>query len=162
MVEDHSVGSCEKISDRSLRSRSRKEMPVVSSVLRSRGQVVAERCVDAKTANDCFRSVRPYREVVPPNRTELNALKYLISQADLMLSTTDPLPENRTPACRELLRAALALTDDLLKQARMPAAAALGHKGGSTTAQRHGTEHYRQMAAARKTHAGGRPRKQAE
>jgi hypothetical protein len=38
----------------------------------------------------------------------------------------------------------------------------LGHKGGSTTSQRHGIEHYRMMAAARKTHAGGRPRKQAE
>ena len=99
---------------------------------------------------------------MPSNRTELNALKNLISQADLILSTTTPLPENRTPACRELLRAALALTDDLLKQARMPAAAALGRKGGSTTAQRHGTEHYRQMAAARKTHAGGRPRKEVK
>jgi molybdopterin/thiamine biosynthesis adenylyltransferase len=58
-------------------------------------RVVAERCVDAKTANACFRAVRPYREVVPSSRTELNALKNLISQADLILSTTDPLPENR-------------------------------------------------------------------
>jgi len=108
-----------------------------------------------------FRGDPPYCEVVASHRTELNALKNLISQADLILSTTDPLPENRTPACRECLRAALAITDDLLKQARMPAAAALGHKGGTTTSQRHGAEHYRQMAAARKTHAGGRPRKQA-
>jgi hypothetical protein len=41
----------------------------------------------------------------------------------------------------------------------MTPAAVLGHKGGSTTAQRHGAEHYRQMAAARKTLGGGRPRK---
>ena len=41
-------------------------------------------------------------------------------------------------------------------------AAILGRKGGSTTARRHGPEHYRQMAAQRKTHGGGRPRKQAK
>jgi hypothetical protein len=35
----------------------------------------------------------------------------------------------------------------------------MGRKGGSTTARRHGPEHYRQMAAKRKTHGGGRPRK---
>ena len=101
---------------------------------------------------------------MPSNRTELKALKNLITDADLILSTTDPLPENRTPACRELLKTALALTDDLIKQARhmTPAAALLGHKGGSTTARRHGPEHYRQMAAQRKTHAGGRPRKEAK
>jgi len=96
------------------------------------------------------------------NRTELKALKNLISEADLIISTTDPLPENRTAACRELLRTALALTDDLIKQERIKPAALIGRKGGSMTAKRHGSEHYRQMAASRKTHAGGRPRKQAE
>jgi hypothetical protein len=35
----------------------------------------------------------------------------------------------------------------------------MGHKGSSTTAKRLGPEHSRRMAAARKTHAGGRPRK---
>ncbi len=101
---------------------------------------------------------------MPSNRTELKALKNLISEADLILSTTIPLPENRTPACRELLKSALALTGDLIKQARRmtPAAALLGHKGGSTTARRHGPEHYRRMASQRKTHAGGRPRKQSK
>ncbi|HYM06086.1 MAG TPA: hypothetical protein VEU11_05955 [Terriglobales bacterium] len=34
-----------------------------------------------------------------------------------MLETIPPLPENRTAACRELLRAALALADDFLRQA---------------------------------------------
>ncbi|HXJ91293.1 MAG TPA: hypothetical protein VMT20_00245 [Terriglobia bacterium] len=95
------------------------------------------------------------------NRSELEALKNLIAETDLILSTTAPLPENRTPRCRELLSTALALTDDLIKQSRTAPAVALGHKGGSTTARRHGPEHYRKMAAARKTHAGGRPPKQA-
>jgi len=94
--------------------------------------------------------------------TSLRALKNLISQADLILETAPSLPENRTAACRETLRAALALTDDLLKHSRSNAAAVLGHKGGSATSSRLGVEHYRRMAAARKTRSGGRPRKQAE
>jgi len=96
------------------------------------------------------------------NRTELQALKNLISETDLILSTATPLPENRTPRCQELLSAALALTDDLLKQGEVTAAVALGHKGGSTTSRRHGAEHYRHMAAARKRHGGGRPRKESQ
>jgi|ERR1035437_7929627 hypothetical protein len=101
---------------------------------------------------------------MPTNQAELHALKNLLSQADLILATVPELPENRTGACRELLTAALALTDDLLKESKAatPAAAVLGRKGGSTTARRHGPEHYRQMAANRKTHGGGRPRKKAE
>lgn len=102
-----------------------------------------------------------YREIVPTDRTELRTLKNLIGEADLILSTTSPLPENRTPACLELLHAALAITDDLIEQSKMAPAVFLGHKGGSTTSERHGAEHYRQMAAKRKTHAGGRPRKKA-
>jgi hypothetical protein len=97
---------------------------------------------------------------VPSTRTELQALKNLISEADLILETTPPLPQNRTGACRENLRAALALVDDLIGQAKIAPAAVLGHKGGSATSKRHGVEHYRQMAAARKTRAGGRPRKE--
>jgi hypothetical protein len=49
------------------------------------------------------------------NRIELLSLKKLLSEADLILSTTE-VPENRTARCRELLRSALALTDDLLSQ----------------------------------------------
>ncbi len=92
-------------------------------------------------------------------RKELQALKNLISEADLILSTTVPLPENRTPRCREVLSTALALADDLLKQERIKPAVALGHKGGSATSRKHGPEHYRRMAAMRKTRRGGRPRK---
>jgi hypothetical protein len=35
-------------------------------------------------------------------RVELNTLKKLIAEADLILSTTE-LPQNRTARCRELL-----------------------------------------------------------
>jgi hypothetical protein len=94
---------------------------------------------------------------------ELRVLKNLLSQADRILATSPELPENRTAACRELLGAALALTDDLRKQSSVVASAAvLGRKGGSTTSRKHGPEHYRQMAARRETFGGGRPRKQAE
>jgi hypothetical protein len=97
---------------------------------------------------------------MPSNRVELNTLKKLITEADLILSTTE-LPENRTARCRELLSSALALTDDLLSQAKLPAAAALGRKGGSVTAQR-GSEYFRQLGARRKVRGGGRPRKETE
>jgi hypothetical protein len=93
-------------------------------------------------------------------RVELNTLKKLITEADLILSTTE-LPQNRTARCRELLSSALALTDDLLSQAKLPAAAALGRKGGSVTAQR-GSDYFRQLAARRKVRGGGRPRKETE
>ena len=94
------------------------------------------------------------------NRTELGTLKRLLSEVDLILSTTK-LPENRTARCRELLGSALALTDDLLSQAKMPAAAQLGAKGGSVTAKR-GSDYFRKLAARRKTHGDGRPRKESE
>jgi hypothetical protein len=90
-------------------------------------------------------------------RKELTALKNLLSETDLILSTTE-LPENRTARCRELLRSALALADDLLSQSKQSAATALGRKGGSVTAQR-GSDYFRKLAARRKTHGGGRPPK---
>lgn len=99
---------------------------------------------------------------MPSNRAELTALKNMIEEVDLILSTTAPLPENRTPRCHELLSAAMALANDLIGQGKETPAALLGSKGGSATAQKHGAEHYRLMAAARKTKGGGRPRKQAE
>ena len=101
---------------------------------------------------------------MPSKRAELATLKNLISQADRILSTAPELPENRTAACRELLSAALALSVDLLRESKTatPAAASLGRKGGSATSLRHGVEHYRAMAAKRKTFGGGRPRKEAE
>ncbi len=89
---------------------------------------------------------------------ELSTLKRLLAQLDDNLSL---LGQDRTARCRELLGAARALTDDLLNQAKMPAAALLGAKGGTVTAKR-GPEYFRQLAAKRKTRAGGRPRKQPE
>jgi len=91
------------------------------------------------------------------SRAELVTLKNLLSEADLLLSTTE-LPEGRAVRCRELLRSAVMLTDDLLKHVKTPAAALLGRKGGSQTAKR-GSEYFRQLAAKRKTQGGGRPRK---
>jgi hypothetical protein len=96
---------------------------------------------------------------MPSDRASLVALRELIADTDLTLQTIPDLPQNRTAHCRENLRVALALADDLIKQQRMTAAAVLGHKGGSTTAKKLGSDHYRQMAAARKTRGGGRPRK---
>ena len=94
-----------------------------------------------------------------PDRASLQTLKHLIEETDLLISTTDPLPENRTPRCRELLRAAVALTDDLMHTTESPAAI-LGSKGGSATAAKRGPEYFRQLAAKRKRRAGGRPRRQ--
>jgi len=100
---------------------------------------------------------------MPTDRASIQALKNILTEIDTLVSTSpQPMPQNRTPRCLELTRAALALADDILKQTRMTPAVVLGHKGGSATSQRHGAEHYRKMAAARKVHAGGRPRKQAE
>jgi len=95
------------------------------------------------------------------NRVELTTLKKLLSETDLILSTTE-LPENRTARCRELLSSAIALTNDLISQSKpSTAATALGRKGGSVTAQR-GSDYFRQLAARRKVRGGGRPRKETE
>ncbi len=93
------------------------------------------------------------------NKRELQSLRKLISETDHILATTD-LPQNRTARCRELLSAALALTDDLLSQAKLPAAAVLGAKGGSVTAQK-GSDYFRKLAARRKHRRGGRPPKES-
>lgn len=99
---------------------------------------------------------------MPSDRASIEALKNMLEEIDLLISTTVPLPESRTSAARDLLRSAMALADDLLKEQRSNPAAIMGHKGGSVTSQRHGPEHFRQMAEKRKTHGGGRPRKQAQ
>lgn len=93
-------------------------------------------------------------------RNELATLKRIITEADHILATTELLPENRTARCRELLGTALAIANDLLNQSKLPAAAILGHKGGTVTAKR-GSDYFRKLAARRKTHGGGRPRKES-
>jgi len=47
------------------------------------------------------------------DRSSIAALKNLIAQVETLISTTAPMPENRSARCLELLRAAAALTDDL-------------------------------------------------
>jgi len=94
-----------------------------------------------------------------PSNRELHALGNLTSEADLILETTPPMPQNRTAAARDLLRTATALVEDFIEQSSPTPAAVIGHKGGTTTARPFGSEHFRQLAAMRKTRAGGRPRK---
>jgi hypothetical protein len=96
---------------------------------------------------------------MPSDRASLNALKNILSEVDLILETCPPLPQNRTGRSRELLRSALALTDDLISQVGKTAGEVIGRKGGSATAHKFGADHFRKLAALRKTRAGGRPRK---
>jgi hypothetical protein len=96
---------------------------------------------------------------MPIGRTELNALRNLISEADLILETTPPLPQNRTGAARENLKAALALVEDLIGQTWLSAGAIMGRKGGASIATR-GPGYFRQLAAKRKPR-GGRKTAQA-
>jgi hypothetical protein len=87
-----------------------------------------------------------------PYEQELSALRQLLLQARELAST---LESRSAPRLTELLGSAVALTDDLLT---LKPAAAMGAKGGNKTAER-GPDYFREIAAKRKTKAGGRPRK---
>ena len=89
-----------------------------------------------------------------PKRTNLKALRNMIREAHLILTTTT-LPEGRAERACELLETAVKLANHLLTE---KPAAVLGAKGGAKTAER-GPDYYRQIAAMRKTRSGGRPRK---
>ena len=78
----------------------------------------------------------------------------MIEEAHTILTTTT-LPEGRAERARELLGSALTLAAFLADE---KPAAKLGAKGGAKTAER-GPEYFRQLAAKRRTHAGGRPPK---
>jgi hypothetical protein len=104
----------------------------------------------AKTATACYREVM----AIPSTRRDMKALKRLINQADLVLNTI-PTPHPSVASARESLNAAIRLTDSIML---VNPAADLGAKGGQVTAQR-GADYFRELAAKRKTHAGGRPRK---
>ncbi len=84
-------------------------------------------------------------------RSDLNALRRMIAEADLILSTTK-LPEGRAERAHGLLNAAVKLADHLLT---VKPAASLGKLGGQQTAKR-GSEYFRKIAGMRKTRAGGR------
>jgi hypothetical protein len=88
------------------------------------------------------------------NRTDLRALRNMIDEAHLLLTTT-VLPENRSKRACELLGTALKLADHLLTESP---AVTLGKLGGQKIAER-GPDYFRDLAARRKTHGGGRPRK---
>jgi hypothetical protein len=90
-----------------------------------------------------------------PKQNDLKALRKMIGEAHDILRTTI-LPEGRSQRAYDLLTAAVHLADNLLEESP---AAALGAKGGKVTAKR-GSEYFRQIAAKRKTHAGGRPPKE--
>ena len=49
------------------------------------------------------------------SQASIEALKNMLPEVDLILSTTASLPENRTARCRELLAAGLPLADDLIR-----------------------------------------------
>jgi hypothetical protein len=91
---------------------------------------------------------------MPANDRErdLHALRNLIDEAHAVISTIN-LPQGRSKRAVKILESALALTDDLI--ALPPAAVTLGQRGGLKTAER-GSEYFREIAAKRKTKAGGR------
>jgi hypothetical protein len=88
-------------------------------------------------------------------RADLKALRNMIAEADLILSTTT-LPQGRAERAHELLGTAVKLADHLLTE---KPAAVLGAKGGKKTAER-GPDYFKKIAAMRKTRAGGRPAKE--
>lgn len=92
---------------------------------------------------------------IPDRERDLHALRNLIDEAHLLLDTTE-LPEGRAKRAHELLTSALSLADVLIETSP---AASLGKRGGLKTAER-GPDYYRQIAAKRKTRAGGRPKVQ--
>lgn len=97
---------------------------------------------------------------MPAKRTDLKALRRMIAEAEKILSTTT-LPEGRAERARELLGASVKLADHLLTESP---AAAMGAKGGQSTAKRmtaKDPDYYKRIAAMRKTRGGGRPKKQS-
>ena len=80
----------------------------------------------------------------------------MIDEANLLLTTTE-LPQGRATRARELLGTALILADHLLTESP---AVTLGKLGGQKIALR-GPDYFRKLAAKRKTHGGGRPKKQS-
>ena len=63
------------------------------------------------------RGLDPNQAKIADNKVR-EVVENIIEQIELLISTTEPIPENRTPRCEELLRAARALTDDLLRHGR--------------------------------------------
>jgi hypothetical protein len=93
-----------------------------------------------------------------PAHSDLQALRNLIKQAHLIVSS-NPLPPGGRERAAELLQSAVALSGALVDSKRTkPAAAVLGAKGGKETAKR-GPEYFSKIAAMRKTRSGGAKKK---
>jgi len=90
---------------------------------------------------------------MPSKRADLQALKRLIKELERVLRL-EPFPPGIKARSEELFRAIYGLTDDLIEKSP---ASVLGSLGGQKTAER-GPEYYRQIAAMRRTKAGGRPK----
>jgi len=86
---------------------------------------------------------------------DMLTLRNLIDEAQAVITMAD-LPADRTKRATKLLATALELADDLIAAPPLDASA-MAKRGGDKTAQR-GSEYFRQIAAKRKTKAGGRPR----
>lgn len=91
----------------------------------------------------------------PDNKSDLQAFQNLISEAHLIIKSTN-LPQGRSERACELLSAAIKLADGLIETSP---ATTLGKRGGAKAAER-GPDYYRKIAGMRKTRAAGRPRKQ--
>jgi hypothetical protein len=102
---------------------------------------VPERCAEKETQLVAFLPTPPHHGSMAFDRESLQALKNIIEDVDLIPETSSDLPKNRTGRSRELLNAALKLTDHLLKNSCTNAAAILGRKGGSTAARKLCPEH---------------------
>ena len=61
---------------------------------------------------DCRSVGRMLIDPVP-----IKALQNMLVEIETLISTTTPLPENRTARCLELIQAAKAVTNDILKRA---------------------------------------------
>lgn len=91
--------------------------------------------------------------------SDLDALRNILEEAHDLLSTIT-LPQGRAERCLELISTARTITDAMKKRPRASrAAATLGARGGKRTLSKLGADHFRKLAAMRKTKGGGRPRK---
>jgi hypothetical protein len=68
-----------------------------------------------------FHAGLPHDGDIQVDPNSLEVLRDLIEDTDLTLETTRDLPQNRTAHCRENLRAALALVQDMLRSKSAPA-----------------------------------------
>ena|SRR5579863_8584164 len=94
-------------------------------------------------------------------RSDVRALANMVDQSYRIISS-DPVPPGGIERCRELLGTARLLAKDLVNTPMSAQAAMLGSKGGSATLAKRGPGYFRKLAAKRKTHGGGRPRKQSD